>query len=410
MTGRAELERRGGDQSGGSPPTVMLLSHLATRGRLTGAERSLVLLASALKRRGHYRPVLVFPSEGAALEQARRESLTVEVQPSGMLWWTSYRSPSVLYALARAARFGLGMRHLPALGRLIKKHDAALVHANTLAHVSGLLAARRAGLPALWHVREILPAGPRRSLYATLARRYAAQMVAVSRAVASCLGDAGLAPLVKTVPNPVEPLDAATRSSLRRQVRREWELPADVPVVGHLGQMLPHKGQLEFLQAARLVLAECPEARFVVMGDLDSDPGYAEQVRRQAASLGGAARLTGYLADAPARLAAMDLTAMTSTVPDPLPRSVLESMAAGVPVVAFRGGGVTDMLEQDHNGRLVPTGDVNALARSMIDLLADQAGRRALAENAHTDAGERFGPDSHAQAIEKLYGEMLRGR
>lgn len=89
------------------------------------------------------------------------------------------------------------------------------------------------------------------------------------------------------------------------------------------------------------------------------------------------------------------------------PMAIAEAMAAGVPVVATRVGGVPHLVKEGHTGFLVDVGDAEALAERVSELLGDERLRRSFASNARTDA-ERFRPAAVAARVRGVYDEALR--
>jgi glycosyltransferase involved in cell wall biosynthesis len=88
------------------------------------------------------------------------------------------------------------------------------------------------------------------------------------------------------------------------------------------------------------------------------------------------------------------------------PLVIAEAMAAGVPVVATRAGGVAHLVEEGQTGFLVDVGDTNALAQRLAKLLGDERGRRAFALAARRRA-ERFRPAAVAERVRAVYEEAV---
>ena len=125
----------------------------------------------------------------------------------------------------------------------------------------------------------------------------------------------------------------------------------------------------------------------------------------------GAARRThllGWRADAAELLPAFDVLVLPSWR-EGVPLAALEAMAAGVPVVASRVGGMPDVLRDGETGVLVPARDPAALAAALASLLADGARRRALADGAGRDLKARFSAPAMARAYLDLYGAAAAG-
>jgi glycosyltransferase involved in cell wall biosynthesis len=101
-------------------------------------------------------------------------------------------------------------------------------------------------------------------------------------------------------------------------------------------------------------------------------------------------------------LAASDIAAVPTLWPDPLPRAVLEAMAAGRPVVASDTGGIPEMIEDGVHGALTPPGDVDAVAVAVGRLVDDPELRRRLGTAARERVGARFGLDRHVDRMEAV--------
>jgi L-malate glycosyltransferase len=193
-------------------------------------------------------------------------------------------------------------------------------------------------------------------------------------------------------------------------VRRELNIPADAPVVGVLARLTKIKGHEYFLQAAALVAARVPNVRFLIVGDTNIHQEYREELKRLAARLGIQDRVvfTGFRLDVPELLAALSVSVLSSLGLEGLSNSLLESMAAGLPVVATRVGGSPEIVEDGVSGLLVPPADAEAMASAICRLLEDktlamnlgQAGRRLILS--------RYSLDRAVATTERLYRDLLR--
>jgi glycosyltransferase involved in cell wall biosynthesis len=276
------------------------------------------------------------------------------------------------------------------------RHRADLVHSNTSVTLSGALAARRAGVPHVWHVREIYTERSWPAYRRVLGT--AAALPCVSAAVraqfpahspAVVLGD-GVAilggPALATPPAPDGPL---------------------VCVV--LGRISPWKGQDVLLRAIALV----PDTVAVIAGDAWPGQEHREvELRTLAASLGIAARVrfVGFVADPRELYAAASVVVVPSTRPDPLPNAALESAAAGCCVVASAHGGLTEILTDGQTGLLVRPDDPEDLATALGRLAGDPGLRTRLARAAAADVNARYAPALLLARVQQLYDGLLAGR
>jgi len=374
-----------------------LLSHLASVDAPTGAERSLALLARGLEERGHEVAVAAPGpwSMGADLEAVEVEVAMIPVRPC---WLVQYGPQPLWRQMARGTRYSLPDRGYWDLRSWLGALDPDVVHVNCLPHLRGAAAARSLGLPVVWHIREILPPGPRRRWFAGRLRAASTRIVAVSAAVARWLREEDLGELVEVVHNGADP---PTESVDREVVRGRFDLPSEAVVVGLFSQVVAHKGSLDFVRAAHLAAANNPNLCFLIAGS--GRASFVEQLRCEIAA-GPAAesiRLVPPQDEVWPLLAAVDVVALTTLWPDPLPRVVMEAMAAGLPVVAYDGGGVPEMVAAGETGVVLPSGDVEGLSAAMLELAGDGELRRRLGDAGCRRAQRLFSVERHVDRMER---------
>jgi glycosyltransferase involved in cell wall biosynthesis/SAM-dependent methyltransferase len=204
------------------------------------------------------------------------------------------------------------------------------------------------------------------------------------------------------IPNGIRLPDPPTEPD-RRAARAALGLSAEDVVVGIVARLTEQKAHHVLLAAiARLVPAH-PRLRLVVIG---GGPREAE-LRTLATQLGIADRVlfTGLRRDVPDLLAAFDLTALSS-VHEGAPVSVIESMAAQLPVVVTDCGALRDMVTDGDEGYLVPVRDVVALADRIGALAADPGLRASMGERGRRRAEQEFRIDDTAASYERLLVEL----
>lgn len=202
-------------------------------------------------------------------------------------------------------------------------------------------------------------------------------------------------------------------------VRKSVEAPSDLegldaggPLVGIVANLRQCKDLPTFVRAMGRVLPRHPGARALIVGQpipLEPDvPGEVEaEIERQ--GLEGRVAVTGFRADVPAILDRLAVFCLTSER-EGMPNVVLEAMAAGLPVVATRVGGVPELVREGRNGFLVERGDDEALARHVDRLLADPGLASELGENGRRLASAEHDCGRAARRLAELYEEALEGR
>jgi glycosyltransferase involved in cell wall biosynthesis len=183
------------------------------------------------------------------------------------------------------------------------------------------------------------------------------------------------------------------------EVRRRLGIPAQAPVVTQVGNFKPQKAPLDFVQVASALGPRFPEARFVMVGDGPLRRA-AEQLAAQS-GLGDRIVFGGWWSDVPALLAATTVSVLTSRH-EGLPCSVVESLAAGVPVVATAVDGTAEVVRNGVNGFLAEAGDLEALADGVATLLDDPTLRTRMSAAAGQGLDD-FDFDVMVRRQEELY-------
>jgi glycosyltransferase involved in cell wall biosynthesis len=202
----------------------------------------------------------------------------------------------------------------------------------------------------------------------------------------------------------------AVPQQTREAVRRQLGVPDNALLAGAIGDLFPRKGQLGLVEAMSQVLREVPNAWLLLVGPA-KDPRYTAQVRARAEQLGIGGRVVwaGQRDDVHCLLAAMDVKVLAS-LEESLPLAILEAMAAGLPVVATRVGGIPECVRHGETGLLVPPDDRTALAAAIAALLNDGELRRTFGAAAQRCIRERFSPESQTAAIERVFSDVAARR
>ncbi len=192
-------------------------------------------------------------------------------------------------------------------------------------------------------------------------------------------------------------------------VRAAFWLPTHAPVVGSIGALVPHKGHRHLIDAAQLVVADVPDARFVIVGEGELRSALERQIRDH--HLERHVVLTGFRTDVLGLLKGFDLFVMSS-VTEGLGTSLLDAMAAARAVVATAAGGIPEVVVDGETGLLVPPRDARALAAAIVTLLQDPAARERMGRAGLARVGERFSAERMVRetlAVYELVVSRARG-
>jgi glycosyltransferase involved in cell wall biosynthesis len=240
--------------------------------------------------------------------------------------------------------------------------------------------------------------------------RLADRVLVNAEAVKTWLVNDGFSPArITVIPNGVDLSRFSTRAN-PGAVRRSLGLPEDARLVAVVSRLHRLKGIEDFLDAAALIAATHPDARFLVVGEPSpvDNVAYLDELSERAQRLGIGDRVlfTGLRDDVPALLSAVDVSVMPS-LNEALSNVLLESMAAGAPVVATDVGGTTEALQPERNGILIPPSNPAAMAAAIDRLLSDPQLARGLGARARQAIADKFSLDRMVAATAAIYEELL---
>lgn len=354
-----------------------------------GSHISAALLMAELPRYG-FSPVAIVHRDGPLLNWLRQRGLTclradLPSLPSG-----SAGIPAVLKIFVIAPRLALFLR----------KNGFILVHANDGRMITGWMpAARLADCRTVAHRRTRWSA----SRLSSIAFSFAQKVIAISKYVETTLPPSLRAKSV-VIANPFERFEV---SRMEARTRVIGLVGAEAPVVVFVGTLQKQKRPDIFLRAAAIMHKQRSDIRFLLIGR-DGDQGAAARTLCAKLGLGGVVTFAGFRADAGECLAGCDLL-LAPAVEEGHGRTLVEAMTAGVPVVAAASGGHLEIVEPERTGLLVAPDDPQALAQAALNLLADPARARAIADSAQAWTEKNFSAAAHAKAVADVYRSLLGG-
>jgi glycosyltransferase involved in cell wall biosynthesis len=373
-------------------PTPQVVFQILPSLVVGGAERLVVHLMERLNRE-RFAPVCI------CLESPQGTHYEARVQASG----------TPLYFLGKGA--GASWRVLQQLDALFRQYRPTVVHT----HIIGLNYAYplmfRYRTPARVHTVHSLAqheVGVRIGAWVRiLAFRYRighVVPVAVAEDVRTTIRQLYGYLDAPLIPNGIPTDEYAPDPNRRRRWRQRHGLEPEAIVLTHVGRFAPPKNHALLIEAFAQVRTHTPLYLLLVGGGELEDA-----VRQQVAGLGlqERVRFLGVRADVPAILNASDLFVLSSRW-EGNPMSVMEAMAAGLPVVSTAVGGVPELVREGETGLLVPSGDAAALARALQALVDDPARREAMGKAARQHAITHFDIRHTVRQYEALYERLLQ--
>lgn len=385
---------------------IPILFHESYFTQFYGAQVGLFHLLQNLDRT-QFLPLVVCPGEGVFTERIRKLGVEVVIVPlppdlvamGGKLLYSSLPQ--------RFFQFGRLLPQVWQLSKLIKSRQVQLMHCNlTRSILSSGWAAKLTGIPLIWHVK-----GDKVGYLDDIAFVLSDRVISVSENVKEMLcrrwKSSGK---VMTVRDGI-PLERFDPSISGQAIRHEFGFTADHIVVGTVGSLGPRKCHHIFIEMAKIVAVQCPQARFLIVGDITHEGGLA--YKQHLLSLGrdliadGRLVLAGWRDDMPALYAAMDVFTLASTA-EGLPLTVIEAMAMAKPIVSSMTLSANELVVNQKTGYIFPINDEFTMAAMVQKLVEDCKLRTCMGAAARERAASVFSVETMVQGIQKVYVDSLR--
>lgn len=351
-----------GDENRVLPERPLRVIHVILRLTLAGMEYGVIKLVNRLDRR-RFRPYIVsiHPADDPARKMLKDDVELIELGDR-----------------AYDSDFGLAFR----LFSVFRKYRVDVVHSHnwpTFLHTC--LSGRMAGVPVVVHGEhgrdtDTPDMGWKRRLVWRVLRKQVDQFMTVSENIREELVGTRRVPYwkVEFVPNGVD-VNSYGRMSGRDNTRLELGIPAEAKVLGTVGWLREVKDHENLLRSFQEIEKIFPGSRLVVVGQSPS-PGRLRMLTdlRDSLCLREKAIFLGGRTDIPDLLAAFDVY-VNNSIYEGMSNTILEAMAAGLPVVATKVGGTPAILEDGGTGILIPPRDPQALAGA-VQILFEQASKR----------------------------------
>ncbi len=364
---------------GGQRSLLLLLKHLdATRFRSFLGCLGDSMLAAAARKAGHPVVPLDLPRQHDKGDKVRRFTLD---------------------------DIGRDLRQLNVIFQLLwvlEEKQIDLIHANSLA--AGLIggaAGKLYSIPVIMHKRYATAYGVLDRICEALLDR----VILVSEATRWKFAPRSKQALIY---NGVE-LPSFQPSAQAETLRADLNLDSDAVLIGIVTRITPEKGIHTLIEATTKLKAS-PSVQLLVVGGpyFPKDAEYIDSLKVQAKKLGVTDRVifTGFLEDIGAILSLLDIVLLASTIPEACPRTIIEAMAAGVPVIATPLGGSKELVTPE-TGILVPAEDADAFAAAITQLAEDAERRKRMGVACRLRAEHLFCATQNARLTEDLYLDLL---
>jgi glycosyltransferase involved in cell wall biosynthesis len=377
-----------------SPKKKLLLLHSSND--LYGASKIFLQLIDLLTKNG-FDVHIIIPEKGMLDDFLIKKDIKIVYVELGVLR-KKYLNPLGLINRAVA-----NIKAIAFLSKYIKDHSIDLVYTNTSTVICGGIAAKKNGVPSLFHIHEI-PTGNK--LYEFLSGKiinwYSSKVLTVSNSVKSHWLKNINEHKIERVYNGIEYKKIDSIIKLEKY--------HDDFVITSVARLIPYKGHIYLIDIADELIKKSLKFKFLIVGDsLSSYASYEKSVKQKVKDLEleNHIKFLGFRNDVSNILKQSDLFIHSAISPDPLPTVLFESLYENLPTVATNLGGAVEILDNGNNGLLIPYNDPKKAANLIYEYSSNIKLQKKHIENSKKNFKTNFSSESFNKNILKEVNNLL---
>lgn len=299
------------------------------------------------------------------------------------------------------------------LGKLLKKGDFDILHTHSYrADLSGIFWGKLLGrvhmVVSSVHNTESIYLNPIFSFLARVGSVFQDKIIVISEAVREYL-----IKNVKIKPQKIKRIyyglefPNKQRDNPTTDVREEYGIDNDCPVVGIVARLAPQKGHKYLLEAMPQVIEQIPDVKLLIIGHEDKTPKQELETYARALGIANNVIFCGFRDDVTSIMSQLDVLVLPSLW-EGFGLVLLEAMAAGKPIVATNVGPIPEVVINGKTGFLVPPKDAHALAGQILKVLQNRDIAQALSEAGKIRFQKHFTVEKMVQQTEEIYDRLLK--
>jgi len=377
-----------------NPKKNILLVHSSND--LYGASKIFLQLIDLFLTNG-FNVYVVLPEKGKLDDFLNKKDIKVSYHELGVLR-KKYLNP-----LGLINRLVINIKAIKFLSNYIKNYSIDLVYTNTSTVLSGGIAAKKNGIPSLFHVHEIPTGNWLYEIFSgKIINKISSKVLTVSNSVKSHWLKNINEHKIERVYNGIE------YKKMDSIIKLEKE--KDDFVITSVGRLIPYKGHMYLIEIADQLIKKSSKFKFLIVGDtLPSYSSYEKSMKQKVKDLGleNKFKFFGFRNDISSILKQSDLFIHPAIAPDPLPTVLFESLYNNLPSVATNLGGAIEILDNGKNGLLIPFNDSRKAANLINEYCSNNKLQKKHLENSKKNFKINFSSESFNKNILKEVNNLL---
>lgn len=363
-----------------------------------GAEICLLNLMKSIDK-SKVEPIVIFPFKGPMIDEMKKLQLTTYIYP--LERWIRYVNDESIPGSKLIDR-------VIAIEKLIDSEKIDIVHTNTSVVIEGALAAKKKGVPHVWHVHEILKDHlelktiiPLQLVYSIMSY-LSVNIITVSKYAQNQFENNIERKKLLTIYNGVE----QNHFSRSQELRNELGIHKNDLAAISVGMLTKSKGYQVLLEAVSILKERGRSYKFYWVGGADKKEFKVFSAMLKKLKLDRLVTYLGYKNDVTRLLKNFDIL-INPSLNEALPTVVLEAMSASLPIIATNSGGTSECLIDGENGYIVPIADPVELSSRIDELFSNRNKCIDFGLKSWERFFDNFSTKIYSKRFEELYSDIM---
>lgn len=378
--------------------------YLHSGAELYGADQILLKIVTNINK-DEYKPIVILPSDGP---------LKKKLEENGI------ETKKIEYPIIRRKYFNIkGIINFvkeyksscEKIIKIVEDEKIDIIHNNTIAVLEGIYVHKKTKKPLIMHIHEMIehPKIIAKILY-KIALKNSDKLIVVSNAVKKYIET-----MIKKSSDNIEVIHNGIENEIfnnKKEVEylyEEFNIPKDSTVIGTIGRVNAIKGQNDFIDVMNEIIKNTTNVYALIVGDAFAGQEWrVEQLKKYIEDLNLKDRIkyTGFRTDISNIQNFLDIYVLPSIQKDSFPTVVLEAMASSKPIIAYKCGGVIEMVDDKVNGFLVEIGNKEELKNKIQTLLQQPSSIKDMGEKSLNIVKSKFNLNKFIKNIENTYKSL----
>ncbi|MBE0470380.1 MAG: glycosyltransferase [Methyloprofundus sp.] len=372
------------------PINILIISHSGDSG---GAESSLLDLLRNINR-DKFNPIVIIPHPGPMADKLKEINILFYCR------FIDHWIPlAKAFGVKHSVNFLKSLRgRIWSISHLIENHNIDIIYTNTILPLDGALAAKKHGIPHIWHIREY-PIGNK-----DIKRYFPWPHIIVNYLSSHIITNSKNLKLKiksKLISRPISVIYNGVTKNDNNQPFFEKQIPLDKKIITTVCAITPRKDLKTFLLAAKILTTIRKDISFLIVGT--GEPSYIQELKFliESYNIAPFINFMGQRKDAIDIMKKSNVVTLTSTQ-EAFGRVIIEAMSVGTPVISTSSGGPSEIIENEVDGFLIPIGDAKALASIINKILDNPEISKKISDNGIKKSSKIFNIENYVKSIESI--------